>query len=677
MAEIHENHLIKETSPYLLQHAHNPVKWYAWREEAFEEARRTGKPILVSIGYSTCHWCHVMERESFEDEEVASVMNEHFINIKVDREERPDVDQAFMAVCQILTGQGGWPLNCFLTTDKRPFLAGTYYPPRPAYNRPSWMQLILHVAQVYANKREEVENQADRIEERLSNTASTYIQSDILQYDAIDWLDYQKEVFTAIQRQFDATEGGIGGAPKFPMFSVASFLFYHYHITGSSEALAHNLLTLDKMLNGGIYDHLGGGLARYATDNAWLVPHFEKMLYDNALLIKVLADAWSITKKELYLVRLKETIEFVNREMSHPEGGFYAALDADSEGEEGKYYVWNYAELEEILGEDLQWYAEHYGLKPEGNWEHGKNILWIPEPVKGPSPSAEKISACNRILLEHRTKRIRPGLDHKIILSWNGLMIKAFAKAFQATGEIQYKNRALKAARFIRQNMKKQDGSYYRIFTSGKADHQAFLDDYAYVMEAWLALYELTGEPFWIEEAVNIMELLDREFKDEQDELYFFSSRSQTDLPNRRKDLYDNEMPSANAVIAQLLMRLGLIKDRAHWRESSSRMLNSMRDGVKRYPASFSRWAEALLEMDAGLNEIVIVGEGAVDAMASVMGRYWPNKLVMASEREDDNYPLLSKRTAGKRRNYFVCKDYACLYPVDNEEEMWSQIELA
>ena len=446
------NHLIKETSPYLLQHANNPVDWYAWKPEAFARAKAEDKPILVSIGYSTCHWCHVMEHESFENQTVAAFMNAHFVCIKVDREERPDVDQIYMEACQIISGNGGWPLNCFLLPDGRPFFAGTYYPPTSAYGRPSWTQVLKNLSDAYVHKREIVEQQAEQLTDMIRNSDKNHVKNkdnteggnfQTFEGDVTNVFDrdYLNNAFYAMRERFDRVEGGWGGAPKFPSTMSIQFLLDYYFYTKNEEALAHAELSLQKMIQGGIYDQIGGGFARYATDRAWLIPHFEKMLYDNALLISVISDAYKLTKRDIYSETIEETLTFIQREMSHTEGGFFSAYDADSEGVEGKFYVWQKAEIEAALGEEAALFCEFYDVSEEGNWEEN-NILWrqksysefVTEKGIDATILKEKLRICRKKLFDIREKRIKPGLDDKILLSWNALMISAFARGLRSSG---------------------------------------------------------------------------------------------------------------------------------------------------------------------------------------------------------------------------------------------------
>jgi uncharacterized protein YyaL (SSP411 family) len=497
------NRLAQETSPYLLQHAHNPVDWYAWKPEAFEKARAEQKPILVSIGYSTCHWCHVMERESFESPDVAAYMNEHYINIKVDREERPDVDAVYMEACQLLTGSGGWPLNCFLTPEGKPFYAGTYYPPRPAFNRPSWMQLLEHLANIWDNQRETALNQAERLLGNIQRNDSVFIQ---LKGNGEQVAADPKLLYQRISDQFDRAEGGFGGAPKFPSTMAIQWLLNWHYFSGNPEALEHGLFSLEKMARGGIYDQIGGGFARYATDREWLIPHFEKMLYDNALLVSVLSEAHKYTVghlaeggQSLWSETIEQTLAYIEREMTSPEGGFYAAQDADSEGVEGKFYVWDKAEIDAVLGSDAELFCSFYGVTEEGNWEE-KNILWRPYRYQEFADTRsipvevlkQNLKTSADKLLQVRSKRIWPGLDHKILLDWNALMVSAYAAAYSALGHEKYKDAAIRNLDYLNHTLRNVEGTWKH----SSAQDAAFLDDYAFLIAAWIDVYQIRAGSF-------------------------------------------------------------------------------------------------------------------------------------------------------------------------------------
>ena len=673
------NQLQYETSPYLLQHAHNPVDWYAWKPEAFERAKAEDKPILVSIGYSTCHWCHVMERESFENEQIAAFMNQHFINIKVDREERPDVDQIYMEACHIISGSGGWPLNCFLTPDGRPFFAGTYYPPVDAYNRPSWAQVLQNIANAFATKRQTVEEQADQLTGIIQKSDQTFI-SDQLQITEKDSTLNPKllhNIYEGLEKQFDSEDGGFGAAPKFPGTMPLEFLLeYHYHFK-EEKALKHVLFSLDKMVQGGIYDQLGGGFARYATDKKWLIPHFEKMLYDNALLVGLLANAWSITQKKLYKDTIEETLDYIQREMTSPEGGFYTALDADSEGEEGKFYIWSKGEVEAILGEDAALFCAFYDISEAGNWE-GKSILWRPLDLeafaKANQEDAEALStkfkAQATLLLEARSKRVRPGLDDKILLSWNALMCSAYAKAAAALKNEAYKSIALRNLTFILEKFRQADNqSFYHTYKDGKAQYEAFLNDYAFLIAAILDVYTVHQDIALLEQASELCRFVIAQFLDSDSNLFYFTSEKQQDILLRRKELYDSAIPSGNATMVRNLQNLGILLEEKSFRDIAAQMLLSMSKSVERYPSSFSRWASGLLNEVVGMHEIAILGSEASRLADTINALYIPNKLLMASEAPIESYPLTRGKSIQNDTNIYVCQNYACKMPVKTIED--------
>ncbi len=674
------NHLQHETSPYLLQHANNPVEWYAWKPEAFARAKAEQKPILVSIGYSTCHWCHVMEHESFEDLEVAAFMNKHFINIKVDREERPDVDMIYMEACQLITGHGGWPLNCFLLPDGRPFFAGTYYPPQTMYNRPSWQQVLQNIAGAFLQKPAVVEEQATRLMEHITNSDARLLnQIDGLDSDTTFTPELLEKIYNSIYERFDVVEGGFGSAPKFPGAMTLGFLATYHHYTQSADALSQLSLSLNKMIMGGIYDQIGGGFARYATDRAWLVPHFEKMLYDNALLVSTLADTFRLTKNQLYATTIRETLDFVTREMTESEGGFYSALDADSEGVEGKFYVWQKEEIDNLLGEDAALFCDFYDVTDEGNWEE-TNILWrvveaadyckfhdIDEAV-----FEKKITKSKATLMAARATRIRPGLDDKILLSWNALMCSAFAKAAQALGNETYKDIAIRNIDFIEnkfQNKNKTSGQLFHTYKNGIAQYDAFLDDYAYYILALLDTYEATFDVEYLRKANKYVKVVNNLFYDEKDGLFFYTFVQQSDMVIRKKEMYDNATPSGNSSMALALLRLSVYFDEPQYQKMAARMLLTLKDSTRLHGTSFSCWAQAMSMLVYGAREIVCVGERAIEYATQMQKQFLPNTIYMATIKADDTWPMLRARFMKDNTYIYVCKNQACFAPCQTVEE--------
>jgi len=667
------NHLIYETSPYLLQHAHNPVNWYPWGDEALQKAKDEDKPVLVSIGYAACHWCHVMERESFEDDSTAAIMNEHFINIKIDREERPDIDHIYMDAVQAMTGSGGWPLNVFLTPDKQPFYGGTYFPPQPVVNRPSWKEVLIAVADAFKNKRSEIEQQANSMTEHLQSANSFGINpgADNLQVNI-----EQADIACAnLLKQADKTWGGFGNAPKFPQtFSIQYLLRYYFTEKQRPESLAGQalqqaLLSLDKMINGGIYDQAGGGFARYSTDKEWLAPHFEKMLYDNALLVSALSEAYQVTKKEKYKEVIEQTLEFIERELSHANGGFYAALDADSEGVEGKFYVWDYDEVMQLIGNDSKLFAEYYDVTPQGNWE-GKNILRVLQPLgefakKHDMPAVEikrLLKDGRKKLLNRRKTRIRPALDDKVILGWNALMNTAYSKVYAATGNDLYKQRAIDNMNFLLSAFSNNDGSLNHVWKNEVAKYPAFLDDYAYLTQALLELQKITGETVWLDQAEKYSKYVVENFSEEQG-FFYYTHEMQKDVIVRKKEVYDGATPSGNAVMAQNLYQLGILLNRPDWSKRSAFMVSGISGMMVKYPTSFGVWLIAMLEMIKGTNEIVLMGEYE-SALKELLSQYLPHAIIMASSSANEQYPLLKNKPVNETLTFYLCRNYACEKPV-------------
>lgn len=673
------NRLSYETSPYLLQHAHNPVNWYPWGDEALQLAVQEDKPILVSIGYSACHWCHVMERESFEDVETARIMNEGFINIKIDREERPDLDHLFMDALQAMTGAGGWPLNVFLTPDGKPFYGGTYFPPRPVHNRPSWKEVLHGISNAFRDKREDIEAQANTLTEHLS-------KSNGFGLSASSRLIPNEERFTrqhiqqAVQQalgQADKQWGGFGRAPKFPQTFTISFLLRHYHFTKNQEALDQALLSLDKMIMGGIYDHIGGGFARYSTDTEWLAPHFEKMLYDNALLVSVLCDAFQLTKAPHYEQAIRETLAFVERELMSADGGFYSALDADSEGVEGKFYTWSKKEVintltKEVSVADAELFCTTYDISEEGNWEHAN----IPRLLSWPTSSHQDILAkCRTILFKERAKRIRPGLDNKILLGWNGMMNMAFSKAAIVFGDAHYGQIAQKNMALLKELFWKEDQFFHvagfdqEKQRSGKAKVPAFLDDLALLADALILLFEWTGETMYLMQAKQVVTHVVANFSDEEDLFFYFTGISQKDILVRKKEIYDGATPSGNAIMARTLWRLGIYLENNFWKERSVHMLEATHEMARKYPTSFGCWTDLLQELVEGTPEIAVVGENAILEGQKLLKSFLPYRAIMSSSVENQHFAMLRGKLGqeGKLR-FYVCRDYRCEAPVFDRE---------
>jgi uncharacterized protein YyaL (SSP411 family) len=661
------NRLARETSPYLLQHAHNPVDWYPWGEEALQRARQESKPILVSIGYAACHWCHVMERESFEDADTARFMNEHFVNVKIDREERPDLDHIYMDAVQAITGSGGWPLNVFLTSDGRPFYGGTYFPPRPLYNRPSWKEVLAGVARSYGERKEEIEEQAGSLTRHVAGAGSFGIgpkAGDVTPADNLFSPEILKQIRDQLLATADRQEGGFGGAPKFPQTFSIRYLIHYYYYTRDADALDQACLSLDKMIAGGIFDQLGGGFARYSTDNEWLVPHFEKMLYDNALLVIVLSEAFQLTGKPAYREAIELTMSFINSELSNGQGAFYSALDADSEGIEGKYYVWDKAEIDNLLGEDAALFCAHYGVTEEGNWE-GKNILVRRmEPPTDPQ-LAGRLEAARKRLLEHRGQRVRPALDDKVLLGWNALMNIACSKAYGALGKEEYRDRAKANMQFLRMRLKGEDiHFYYHSYKEG-ARIPAFLDDYAFLISALLELQEITGDSGYLLEAREVLMEVIGHFDEAGTGFFYFTHDGQTDLILRKKEIYDGAIPSGNSVMAFNMLYLSLLFDEPAWADRSRQMAEAVRRVVTGYPGSFGIWATLYQALTYTIPEIAITARRPENARKEFLSQLIPYRVFQSSSQEDTHFPLLRDKPAREVPQFFLCENYACQLPVN------------
>ena len=675
------NRLIHETSPYLLQHAHNPVDWYAWGNEALHRAKTEDKPMLVSIGYAACHWCHVMERESFEDEDTATLMNEYFINIKIDREERPDLDHIYMDAVQAMSGSGGWPLNVFLTPEGKPFYGGTYFPPVRAFSRMSWKEVLEAVHQAYKERKEEIMTQAQNLTEYMMNSNSLgQKKSDDAKTQSKETLD---EIAKNILASADTAWGGFGSAPKFPQTFSIQYLLRNYYFKQHEPSLKQALLSLDKMSRGGIFDHLGGGFARYSTDNKWLAPHFEKMLYDNALLITVFAEAYQLTGKNEYADVIRETIAFVQREMTSPQGGFYSALDADSEGEEGKYYTWHKEEIDAILEKDSELFCKVYNATDRGNWEH-KNILWLQKSLDEYADELQMnienlkkiLNKLKQKLLSARQKRIRPALDDKILLGWNSLMITGLCKAYASLGDAVYLEMAVTNIRFIENNFWDKNGEWKHTWKNDIAKYPAFLDDYAYLIQAYIQLQEVTGNQTYLIKAKNLSEKVIENFSDEQNLFFYFTTSVQEDIIVRKKEMYDGAVPSGNAVMADNLIYLQIVFDKPGYRTRAEEMLYTLVKAALRYPTSFGVWCALLQHVVHGFNEIAIVGPLFKEKLKEVIAEFIPNRVIQSSVYAKDEFPLLAKKENNEGKTFvYLCRNYSCERPVEKISELRSLLK--
>jgi uncharacterized protein YyaL (SSP411 family) len=679
------NRLANETSPYLLQHKDNPVDWYPWGEEALKRAREEDRPVLLSVGYSACHWCHVMERESFEDVETARMMNEHFVNVKVDREERPDIDSIYMAAVQALTRHGGWPMTVFLTPEGAPFYGGTYFPPVPSRGMPSFQQLLLSIADAYENHREEVLQSAQSVRDYLQ--ASTAAEMPEPEVSGTELLDRAAgSLLGGLDRRF----GGFGGAPKFPQAMNLEVLLRHYHRTGERSALDGVELTCRQMANGGIYDQLGGGFSRYSVDEYWLVPHFEKMLYDNALLSRLYLETYQATGDAFYRRIAEETLDYVLRDMTSEEGGFYSAEDADSEGEEGKFYVWTPEELEAILEQDeASLAARYWDVTGRGNFE-GKNILHVARPPEAVADEFglsteelwDRIARIRAKLFAVREERVRPGRDEKILAAWNGLMLRSFALAARTTGREDYREAAVENASFIVEKLK-EDGRIHRSYKDGRARFNGYLEDYAMVADGLVGLYEATFETRWLVEADDLLDAVSELFWDEEKRAFYDTPADHEELVTRPRDVYDNAAPSGTSVATEVLLKLALLLDRADYRQRAEDVLEGLAGGMEKVPGGFGRLLCALDFSTSEPREVAIVGDPqAPDTSAllkTVYAGYLPNKVVAGRGPDDDEagalIPLLAQRPAreGKATAY-VCIHYACQTPTTNPVELSRQL---
>jgi uncharacterized protein YyaL (SSP411 family) len=680
----HTNALINETSPYLLQHAHNPVDWYPWGEEALAKAHAEDKPILLSIGYSACHWCHVMEHESFENEAIAKLMNENFVNIKVDREERPDLDQIYMNAVQMMTGQGGWPMTMFLTPEGVPFYGGTYFPPEDRYNMPGFPRLLISVAEAYRSQPDQVAHTSTALLGELRRLGLAEPSRDVLSTDLLD-ASYKRTV-----SNYDQKNGGFGGAPKFPPAMTLEFLLHMHHRSGADDALNIIEHTCRKMAEGGIYDQLGGGFHRYSTDAKWLVPHFEKMLYDNALLSRVYLHLYQQTKDPLARRITEETLDYVVREMTDSAGGFYSTQDADSEGEEGKFFVWSKQEILDALGKDSgEVFCDYYNVTESGNFE-GQNILNIQsslEDVAGRNKTDVEelrvaVAQSRQKLFDIRDKRIKPARDEKILTAWNGLMLASFAEAAAVFDRDDYLAIAQANATFILANLER-DGLLLRTYKDGAAKLNGYLEDYACLIEGLISLYEASGELIWIENAIRLSETMIEQFWDDQDGGFFFTGKSHEKLIVRSKDFMDNATPSGNSVAAFALQRLGLLTGNEKYARHATTIYRFLADQIRRYPSAFS-WA--LCGLDFYLSkpkEIVLVADGEsaeLDSLTSVVWElYLPNRVVALSTENHQQaaavIPLFQGRTDSTGGpTAYVCEAYTCQKPVQNGPELREQL---
>jgi uncharacterized protein YyaL (SSP411 family) len=664
------NKLINETSPYLLQHANNPVDWHPWNEEALNKAKTENKLMIISIGYAACHWCHVMEHESFEDTIVAKVMNDNFVSIKIDREERPDVDQIYMDAAYLLTGRGGWPLNVIALPDGRPVYAGTYF------RKEDWMKILNYFKDLYVREPQMFEEEANKI-----TNAMRTIRIPGLNTETTIFIKNELELgYNSIIDQIDFDKGGTKGAPKFPMPNIYEFLLaYNYH-TNDPDALKAVTTTLDNVANGGIYDHLGGGFARYSTDNEWVVPHFEKMLYDNGQLVSLYSNAYKVTGNYLYKNRVYETLEFVKRELTDESGGFYSSLDADSEGEEGKFYTWQKEEIDGLLGSDSELFCEYYSVEESGNWE-GKNILFISvekydllDEYNIDEESFDlKIEKAKEKLFKERSKRIRPGLDDKILTSWNTLMLKGYVDAFLTFGEKKFLDAAQKNGKFILNNLMKEDNRLDRNYKKGKSTINAFLEDYAYTIEAFLSLYEATFDEQWLYSAKSLADYSIEHFMHKESGMFFFTSNLDDPLITRKMDFSDNVTPASNSSLAIGFFKLSKYFYNDGYDTNAAKMISTMKESALRGAKFHANWLKAAILNLYPYYEVAIVGDDFETRKNDIGKKFFPNIVLLGGSIKSTIELLKDKYVDGKTMIY-VCENRVCQLPVEGVNKAIEQI---
>lgn len=666
------NALKNENSPYLLQHANNPVNWHPWNDEVLEYAREHNKLLIISIGYAACHWCHVMERESFEDKEVAEIMNRHFVCIKVDREERPDVDQVYMEAVQLITGRGGWPLNAFALPDGRPFYAGTYFP------KEQWISVLQQIVELRDKQNEKLEQHAKEVTRGFQKPDEEILHASPGEFGV-------EELNAAIEkwsRRFDHKWGGTAGAPKFPMPSTWEFLMHLALEFKDEKLLTYINTSLLRMANGGIYDHVGGGFARYSVDEKWHVPHFEKMLYDNAQLVSLYSHAYQYTKNELFKERIIQTLDFIEHELKSPEGGFYSSLDADSEGKEGKYYTWTKDEIVDILGDSSQLFCEYYSVESSGNWEHAANVLWIQKEKQQLCekydilPDDFDINILNSLLKLKKSRELRekPALDDKILTSWNALMISAYVDAYCATGFREYLGSAQKTIFFIRENLMKKDYRIDRSYKNGKSDINAFLDDYALLIQALIKMYQACFYEDYLKLANNLVNYVSGQFSSSDKVFFNYKSKQDKQLIAEKRELDDNVIPSSNSVMAKNLFLLGHYYENRSMTDRSALMVSGIKSRMFGSPAFYSNWADLYLTLAFPLKEIVITGPNVEKLRKEFSGHYLPG-VIMAGADKDSGLEVLKGRVQNNEDQIYVCVNKSCNMPVSTVDEALSLLK--
>lgn len=666
----YSNNLVNETSPYLLQHAHNPVNWYAWNDETLALAKKENKLILISIGYAACHWCHVMEEESFENEAVAQIMNKHFINIKIDREERPDIDQIYMNAVQLMTGQGGWPLNCITLPDGRPVWGGTYF------KKDDWSNALQQIATLYQEDASKMVEYAEKLTEGVQ-------QSNLVVFNSEEPDFSDAYIATCVEKwslYFDETLGGMNRSPKFPMPTNYQFLLRYGHKTQHKKIVSYVETTLTKMAQGGIFDQVGGGFSRYSVDTKWHIPHFEKMLYDNAQLVSLYSDAFLITKNQLYKETVYNTLAFVERELMHENGGFYASLDADSlndqdELEEGAFYVWKKPELENIITTRFDLFADYYNINRVGLWEHGNyHLIRSSSDETFASKHNIKLTEFQKMveqwraqLLKERSKKPRPRLDDKILTSWNALMLKGYIDAYRVFDDVHFLDIALKNAAFLEQNLLKEDGSLYRNFKDKKATINAYLEDYAALIEAYISLYEVTFDEKWLQLSKQLTDVTFDHFYHTESNMFYFTSDQDAALITRKTEVEDNVIPASNSIMAKNLLKLGHFYENKYYIKVSQQMVHNIAPLIENYASAYSNWLDVYSNFSSNFYEVAILGNNAHQKMKALNKVYIPNKII-AGNIGESNLPLLQNRFIDGETMLYVCVNNTCNYPTPNSE---------
>jgi len=676
MAHPFTNDLIHETSPYLLQHAHNPVHWKAWNNKTLNEAKASQKLMLISVGYAACHWCHVMEHESFEDSLVAQVMNDNFINVKVDREERPDVDQVYMNAVQLMTGRGGWPMNVIALPDGRPIWGGTYF------KKEQWISALTQISKLYKENPEKLTEFADKLEQGIKSMDVVALNTDAPVFEK----DFIEESIKKWSKQFDHRNGGLNRAPKFMMPNNYHILLRYAHQNKDEKLMDFVNLTLTKMAYGGVYDHIGGGFSRYSVDPVWHVPHFEKMLYDNAQLVSLYSDAYLLSKNELYKDIVTETLAFVEREMMANNGAFYSSYDADSENEkgeleEGAYYVWTKEDLKIILKEDFQLFSDYYNINNYGLWEHNNYVLIQKDDDETilkkynltPDELTNKKRDWKQILSSLRNTRPKPRLDDKTLTSWNALMLKGFVDAYKVFGDKHYLEVAIKNAEFIMANQHREDGGLFHNFKNGKSTINGYLEDYATTIEAFLDLYEQTLDHKWLFTARDLANYTFDHFQDGTSKMFYFTSDEDANLVSRTIEYSDNVIPASNSIMAKNLFKLAHYFDNGHFSKTAMTMLNNVKPQIQEYAPGYSNWLDLMLNYAYPFYEVAIVGDDAFNKISELNSKYLPN-IILAGNTKESNLPLLANRYVDDQTFIYVCVNKACKLPVLEVEKAFSLI---